>query len=327
MDFLRADDPETADAITARMEAWRDITLVHRGEEVAIDGVGFSAIGRLDLLLLLQGRARSAGVELRYATVVQSLAELDGFDLVVGADGINSLVRRTHEGDYGTTLSYLDSKFAWFGTTKRFETLTQTFVSTPHGAFNAHHYRYAPGMSTFIVECGRATWLNAGFDRLPPERSRVLCEEIFAEALDGHPLVSNKSAWRNFPWLMSRRWWHSNRVLLGDALHTAHYSIGSGTRLALEDAIALAGALEAHRGDLQAALGAYEAARRPIVEKIVRASRTSADWYEGFAEHMALTPLDLARSYITRSGRIDDDRLRAMAPGFMARYEAGRRAA
>lgn len=324
LDFLRADDPSTADLITPRMETWSDITLVHRGEEVAIDGVGFSAIGRLDLLLLLQGQARSAGVDLRYETTVRSLDELDDYDLVVAADGVNSLVRRTFEGDFGTSLSYDENKFAWFGTTRRFETLTQTFVETEDGTFNAHHYRYSPTMSTFIVECERATWLRSGFDRLDLDEARTRCERAFAGVLDGHPLVANKSSWRNFPWLWNERWSFRNTVLMGDALHTAHYSIGSGTRLALEDAIALVGALDTHTGDLAAGFAAYEAARRPVVEKLVRASKTSAAWYERFSEHMRQTPLDFAHNYVTRSGRIDDERLRLMAPGFMRRFDAAR---
>jgi 2-polyprenyl-6-methoxyphenol hydroxylase-like FAD-dependent oxidoreductase len=324
LDFLRADDPETADLITPRMEAWADITLIHRGERIAIDGVGFSAIGRLELLLLLQQQARSAGVELRYDTAVRSLDELGDADLIVGADGVNSLVRRSFEGDFGTSLSYLDNKFVWFGTTKRFETLTQTFVECELVAFNAHHYRYQPAMSTFIVECDRATWLRAGFDRMEPEAARAVCARVFAEALDGHPLVSNRSVWRNFPWIANERWSFRNTVLVGDALRTAHFSIGSGTRLALEDAIALAKALDDERGDIVTGLARYEAERRPIVDKLVAASKTSAAWYERFPEHMRLSPLDFAFSYITRSGRVDMERLRAMAPRFMASYEAAR---
>src|SRR5829696_5898085 len=254
LDFLRADDPETADLITPRMEAWANITLVHRGERIAIDGVGFSAIGRLELLLLLQQQARSVGAELRYDHPVRSLDELGEADLIVAADGVNSLVRRAHEGDFGTSLSYLDNKFVWFGTTRRFDTLTQTFVETDYGTFNAHHYRYAPDMSTFIVECDRATWLRAGFARASEDEMRRMCEEAFAEALDGHPLISNRSLWRNFPWIWSERWSFGNRVLVGDALHTAHFSNGSGTRLALEDVMALAKALEAEPGELAAGL-------------------------------------------------------------------------
>ena len=324
LDFLRADDPETADAITSRMESWRDMTLVHRGERVAIDGVGFSAIGRLELLQLLQARAASVGVTQRFDTPLRSVEELGGFDLVVAADGVNSLVRRSYEGDFGTSLSYLDSKFVWFGVAMAFDTLTQTFVDTGKGTFNAHHYRYQPGMSTFIVECDRATWLRYGFDIMPEHEAKAVCEQVFAETLQGRPLVSNRSTWRNFPWVWNERWSHRNMVLVGDALRTAHYSIGSGTRLALEDVIALVRALDEAPGDLAAGLAAYEAARRPVVEKLVKASRTSAAWYEDFPQHMRLDPLDFAHGYITRTGRIDDERLRAMSPGFMARYDAAR---
>jgi len=324
MDFIGDDDPETAAAITARMETWSDLALVHRGEAVAIDGVVFSSIGRLDLLRLLQQRARDVGVRLHFDTRVASIDHLGDCDLIVGADGINSLVRRSFEGDFGTSSSYLDTKFAWFGTSKRFETLTQTFVETEYGAFNAHHYRYSPTMSTFIVECDRSTWLQASLDRLPPDESEALCQRVFAKTLDGHPLVSDKSTWRNFPWLWNDRWSMHNMVLVGDALHTAHYSIGSGTRLAMEDVIALAKALDKHPESLDGALQCYEAERRPIVEKFFKASKTSAAWYRDFANHMRLSPLDFAHSYITRSGRIDDVRLREMAPRFMARYADSR---
>ena len=210
----------------------------------------------------------------------------------------------------------------WYGTTKRFETLTQTFVETDFGCFNAHHYRYSPKMSTFIVECDRATWLRAGFDETSEQETRAICEKVFADTLEGHHLVNNKSVWRNFPWLSNERWSHRNVVLVGDALHTAHFSIGSGTRLALEDVIALVNALDNEPRDLRAALEAYEATRRPVVEKLVRAAKTSASWYEHFPEHMKLAPLDFGYSYITRSGRVDDDQLRAMSPRFKERYDA-----
>jgi 2-polyprenyl-6-methoxyphenol hydroxylase-like FAD-dependent oxidoreductase len=324
LEFLREDDAGTVDLIAPRLETWRDIALVHRGEAVVIDGIGFSAIGRLELLQRLQQRAREAGVALSFRRPVASLDELAGFDLVVAADGVNSLVRRTFEGDFGTSLSYLTNKFIWYGTAQPFGTLTQTFVANDLGSFNAHHYRYAPDMSTFIVECDRATWLRARFAEATEEETRRLCEQVFAETLQGHALVSNRSFWRNFPWIWNERWSFRNMVLIGDALCTAHFSIGSGTRLALEDALALVKALEAGPGDLPGALADYEAARRPIVEKLVAASRRSALWYERFAEHMALAPLDLAMSYITRSDRIDEDRLRAMSPNFMARYGASR---
>jgi 2-polyprenyl-6-methoxyphenol hydroxylase-like FAD-dependent oxidoreductase len=326
LDFLREDDPETAALIAPRMQTWRDITLVHRAEPIAIDGVGFSAIGRLELLQLLQARARAAGVTLRFGTPVGSLAELGDADLVVAADGVNSLLRRELGDCFGTIISELDNAFAWYGTTKPFDTLTQTFVSHELGTFNAHHYRYAPGMSTFIVECDPATWRRAGLDTASEDESRVICERVFAATLQGHPLISNRSIWRNFPWIWNDRWSHGNVVLIGDALHTAHFSIGSGTRLAIEDALALVKALEAEL-DIASALARYERERRPIVEKLVAASRRSAAWYEDFPQHMQLSPLDMAMSYIRRSGRIDDERLRQTAPEFMKRYDAARRTA
>jgi 2-polyprenyl-6-methoxyphenol hydroxylase-like FAD-dependent oxidoreductase len=324
LEFLRADDPDTVDAIAPRMESWQNITLNLRGESVAIDGVGFSSIGRLELLKLLQARVHSTGIAPRYDTVVQSLEALSGYDLIVGADGLNSLVRRSFEGDFGTSLSYSANKFAWYGTTKRFETLSQTFVRTELGAFNAHHYRYSPEMSTFLVECDLPTWQAYGFADKTVDESRAICEQVFAATLDGHRLISNKSVWRNFRWIWNERWSFKNMVLTGDALHSAHFSIGSGTRLAIEDAIALTRALEAERY-LAAALGRYQSERQPIVKKLVTAARTSADWYAQFPEHMKLDLMDFAYSYITRSGRIDYARLRAMSPAFMARYEATRR--
>lgn len=322
LEFLRADDPDTADTIAAEMESWKNITLNIRGDSVAIDGVGFSAIGRLKLLRALQASVAAVGVTTHYDTHVQSVDELASYDLIVAADGLNSLVRRSFEGDFGTSLSYASNKFAWYGTTRRFETLSQTFVETELGAFNAHHYRYAPDMSTFLIECDRPTWQRYGFAEKSIEQSQAICEDVFAEALDGHKLISNKSVWRNFPWVWNENWSFRNMVLIGDALHSAHFSIGSGTRLAMEDALALTKALEAEPGDLPAALARYQAERKPIVQKLVAAAKTSADWYENFAAHMQRDTMDFAYSYITRSGRIDDQRLRAMSPAFMARYEA-----
>jgi 2-polyprenyl-6-methoxyphenol hydroxylase-like FAD-dependent oxidoreductase len=324
LEFLRADDPATVDAIAPRMESWNNITVNLRGESVEIDGVGFSSIGRLELLGILQQRASAVGINARYETPIASVDELTGYDLIVAADGLNSLVRRSLEGDFGTALSWSANKFAWYGTTKRFETLSQTFVATDLGAFNAHHYRYSPDMSTFLVECDPATWQAYGFADKTVEQSQAVCEQVFAATLDGHRLLSNKSVWRNFPWIWNERWSFGNRVLIGDALHSAHFSIGSGTRLAIEDAMALTKALEAE-ASIPDGLVRYQAERKPIVKKLVTAARTSADWYEKFPEHMKLGLMDFAHSYITRSGRIDDARLRAMSPAFMARYEESRR--
>lgn len=320
LDFLKADDPETHDLIAPEMERWQNMTLNHPKGRVVLDGIGFAAIGRLHLLQVLQARAEALGAELRFGHSVRDLAELDG-DLIVGADGLNSLVRNAAPEAFGTTVSYMENRFAWFGARRPFDTLTQTFRATDHGAMNAHHYRYAPEMSTFIVECDRDTFFAEGFDGMDEAQTAARCEEVFADVLEGAPLVANRSIWRQFPKLWCETWHHGNTVLLGDAVHTAHFSIGSGTRLALEDAIALVGELAA-RKDWREALPAYQAARQPIARKIVTAANTSCAWYEGFAAKMAKAPLDFAFDYVTRSGRVDMDRLRALSPRFMAEYEA-----
>jgi 2-polyprenyl-6-methoxyphenol hydroxylase-like FAD-dependent oxidoreductase len=321
LEFLREDDEATFAAIAPHVESWRDIAVVHRDECVVIDGVGFSAIGRLKLLQLLQGRARSVGVEPVYGRTVTDLEQLNNADVIVGADGVNSLVRRSYEKQFGADVKLLTNRFAWFGTTKRFETLTQTFVETELGFFNAHHYRYAPDLSTFIIEVDERTFVRAGFAKLGETETRALCERVFAETLDGHVLLSNNSIWRRFPIVRNEHWRAGKCVLVGDALQTAHFSIGSGTRLAMEDAIALDRALAAHPEDISMALVAYERARRPILEKLVSGANRSAMWYEQFAQHMQLAPLDFAMSYITRSGRVDIDRLRKLSPHFIDQFE------
>ena len=321
LEFLRADDPETYAAITPHMESWSDMTLVIKNERVTIDGIGFAAIGRLKLLQLLQERTRSVGVSPEFDRAVTSLDELADADLVVGADGVNSLVRKTLADRFGASLTYMNNRFAWFGTSKAFDTLTQTFRHTPIGDFNAHHYRYAPGRSTFIVETDEESFRRAGFEKMEENEARALCEKIFADALGGQRLISNNSIWRRFPQVWNERWHHGKHVVIGDAAHTAHFSIGSGTRLAMEDAIALERALHESGDDIGKALAAYEAARKPIVEKIVRGAKESASWYENFAGYMALAPMEFAMSYIQRSGRVDIERLRRLSPKFMAQYE------
>ena len=306
LEFLRADDPQTYDLITPAMESWSDITVVHRGTPVVIDGIGFSAIGRLRLLELLRQRAASVGIAPEYENKVE---DLQGFDLVVAADGANSFVRS--RADFGTTVEHLTNRFAWYGTTRVYDTLTQTFVSNEHGTFNAHHYRHSPTMSTFVVECDAATWQRAGFASMGEDATLAYLQQVF-----GTPLVSNKSVWRQFPNLRNKRWWAGHLVLIGDAQRTAHFSIGSGTRLAMEDAIALDKALS-EESSLEKALRAFETARRPIVEKLVAAADASGQWYERFPEHMRLEPREFAWSYIQRSGRIDPERLRRIAPKFV----------
>jgi len=324
LDFLHADDPETHDLITPLMERWQDLTLSLRGERVVLDGIGFAAIGRLPLLQVLQRRAAGLGVELRFDERVDNLAEIErDADLVIGADGLNSILRRSNEAAFAPTLDYFDNHFAWFGTPREFATLTQSFVDGPAGPLNAHHYRYAPAQSTFIVECDPASFGAYGFADMDEAESARVCGDLFFSVLDEAPLLTNQSHWRRFPRLWCENWVAGKRVLLGDAAHTAHFSIGSGTRLALEDAIALVAALRDY-DRLDTALAEFQFRRQPIARKIVDAANTSARWYDNFREKMQLPALEFAFSYLTRSGRVDVDRLRELSPAFIAQYEASR---
>lgn len=321
LEFLKEDDPAIFAAITPELESWSGIAIHHRGEHVMLDGIGFTAIGRLHLLQLLQKQARDAGIAVTFNRPVTGLSEFADADMIVGADGVSSLVRRSDEAGFGASLSYLTNRFAWFGTTKIFDTLSQTFLETKDGPINAHHYRYSPAMSTFLVECSDKTFFASGFDRMSEDETRAALERIFARTLDGHRLISNRSIWRQFPIIRNARWSVGNKVILGDALHTAHFSIGSGTRLAMEDAIALARAIRNDPRDVPAALAAYEAQRRPILDKLVTAANASAAWYESFGEHMALPPYDFAMSYLSRTGRMDIERIRRVSPSFVAAWE------
>ena len=321
LEFLKEDDPAIFNAITPELERWSGITIHHRGERVLLDGIGFTAIGRLHLLRLLQKQARDGGVDVTFNRPVTDLAEFADADMIVGADGVSSLVRRADEAGFGASVSYLTNRFAWFGTTKVFDTLSQTFLESEHGPITAHHYRYSPIMSTFLIECSERTFFAAGFDRMNEDETRTTLERIFAQTLDGHSLISNRSIWRQFPIIHNKRWSAGNKVILGDALHTAHFSIGSGTRLAMEDAIALARAIHAHPRDVAAALATYQAQRQPILDKLVAAANASAAWYENFGLHMELPPYDFAMSYLSRTGRMDIDRIRRVAPKFVAEWE------
>lgn len=322
--FLERDAADFYRELIPRLESWPMQRIVHRDQRIDIDGNGFSAIARLQLNGLLQALCRAAGVNLSFGRRIESLAQLGAADLIVGADGLNSVVRQTLHDRFKPRVQWLSNKFAWYGTSQLFDCLTLTFRTNEHGAWVAHHYRYSSTMSTFLVECDAPTWHAAGLDRMSDEESRAYCERVFAPDLDGHPLVSNKSTWRNFPLLGNDHWRADNVALIGDALNTAHFSIGSGTRLALEDAIALDRAFGKAGDNVREALECFECERRPIKEKIISAANASSFWYERMTDKMHLAPWQLAHDYMTRSGRIDDARLGAMAPNFMATVRRGR---
>jgi 2-polyprenyl-6-methoxyphenol hydroxylase-like FAD-dependent oxidoreductase len=320
LEFLRADDDEMYRHLAPHMETWSDLTIAHNDTRIPIAGNGFAAVGRLELLTLLHAFVARLGVEIRFETEVRSLGELADADLIVGANGAASWMRTENAETLGSSCDERSNRFIWYGTTRPFETLTLTFRETRDGVFCAHHYRYAPGASTFLVEVTDATWRRAGFAAMSDEDAIRRCERVFAHDLGGHRLLSNKSYWRTFPVVWNVRWSFGNVVLLGDALRTAHFSIGSGTRLAMEDAVALAKALR-QENDLAAALAAFEARRMPPMKKIWDAANVSLRWYERMDELMALRPVELAYSYMTRTGRVDHAEVRRRDPRLAAAYE------
>ncbi|MGN6720050.1 MAG: FAD-dependent monooxygenase [Candidatus Binatia bacterium] len=322
--FLERDVPDFHAQLITRLESWPIQRIVHRDERVDIDGNGFSAIGRLELNEFLQALCAAAGVEIEYRRAIASATELNDCDLLVGADGANSTLRRTLETEFEPQISWLTNRFAWYGTRQIFECLSLTFRANTDGFFVAHHYRHSSSMSTFVVECDEATWRRSGLERMSDEKSRAYCETVFAPDLAGHPLITNKSVWRQFPLLACRRWSVNHLILIGDALRTVHFSIGSGTRLAFEDAIALDRAFAEAGEDVPGALAIFERERRPVVEKILSAANASSYWYERLAQKMQLRPVELAHDYMTRSGRMSDERLRELSPKFMKRVEIDR---
>jgi 2-polyprenyl-6-methoxyphenol hydroxylase-like FAD-dependent oxidoreductase len=320
LDFLRADAPDLHDALAPLMQSWRDLTILHSDVHIPIGGNGFASIGRLELLGVLQQEAERAGVVLEFERSVADIDDLGDADLRVAADGAFSASRDARAAAFGTQVDWRHNRFVWYGTTMPFETLTLTFRSHPHGVFCAHHYRYASDRSTFLVEVDEATYQRAGFETLPEAASLRLCEQVFAPDLQGHKLLSNRSTWRRFPVIWNQRFHDGRTVLIGDALRTVHFSIGSGTRLAMEDAIALARALRAC-SRVDDALAQFQREREPPMKKIWDAANVSLRWYEGMGDLMALDPHEFAYRYMTRSGRVDHAEMRRRDPRLAQAYE------
>ena len=309
---LRDADPETHLAITDTFVRWNRVDIRYRDEVLRSRGHSFSAIARKRLLELLQERCLAVGADLRFHTEVEAVD--DDADLVVGADGVNSLVRRT--ADFGTTVGPEGCKYVWFGTDLVFDAFTFVFRETEHGLFNVHAYPFDEHLSTFIVECPEATWRRAGLDAMDESESLAFCEQLFANDLRGHELFSNRSVWLDFPKVTNRAWHRGRTVLLGDAAHTAHFSIGSGTKLAMEDSIALAQALVRRAWDVDAALVDYELDRGPMVERTQAAASESAAYFRRVGSYTHLEPVQFGFNLLTRSGRITHASLGIRDPQF-----------
>jgi 2-polyprenyl-6-methoxyphenol hydroxylase-like FAD-dependent oxidoreductase len=320
LSFLQsADAPSYAD-LMASLELWHDQILVLRGERVAVHGTIFSGMPRLALLQILQRHCAAAGVEMRFDTRIAGIQTLADCDLLVGADGVNSEVRRAFEEHFQPTLEKRTNWYAWYGTHQTFDGLCLIFRDSPAGPFVGHAYRHSKTASTFVCECQESTFQASGFSRMSEEECRRYCEAVFQKDLGGQALLSNKSTWSNYTRVTNKHWHSKNVVLLGDALRTVHFSIGSGTRTALEDAIALHGALAAHR-EIERALAEFERLRRPQTEQLLNLAYRSILWYEQFGEKMRLAPIAFAYDYMVRGGRLDEEAIRQRDPQFVAAYE------
>jgi anthraniloyl-CoA monooxygenase len=321
---LKANDPETAALIEAAFVHWDDIDVHIHGQTVRSGGHGFAGIGRQRLLTILQERARSLGVELRFEDEVADIRALPA-DVIVAADGLNSRIRNNHPEVFGVDIDVRTNKYIWLGTKQSFDAFTFAFVETPHGWIWAHAYQFEPGASTFIVECSETTWRGLGFDVMDQDQTCRAAEGLFADWLGGHALMSNArhlrgSAWLNFPRVACSNWRDGKIILLGDAAHTAHFSIGSGTKLAFEDAIRLAETLT-EADDLDAGLAAYEAERRVEVLKLQSAARNSTEWFETIDRYVGLDPLQFTYSLLTRSQRVSHENLRLRDRDFLTGVE------
>ncbi|MGH7718898.1 MAG: bifunctional salicylyl-CoA 5-hydroxylase/oxidoreductase [Gemmatimonadaceae bacterium] len=319
LENFRAADSVTYGQITENFAHWDDIDIHFRDTVITSGGHGFSGIARRKLLDILQCRAAALGVELRFRCEVADGGQLAALglgaaDLIVGADGVNSLTRRRYAGHFRPDLDVRSAKFIWLGTTFKFDAFTFYFVQNDRGVYQAHCYRFDDDHSTFIVECDETSWRNAGFDRMDTAQTIGACERLFARWLDGHPLLSNAGHRRDAPWVSftrvrNERWFHDKVVLAGDAAHTAHFSVGSGTKLAMEDAIALAGALSSEPR-LAAALERYQEERKTEALRLQNAARNSMEWFENVKRYVALDPPQFAYSLLTRSQRVSHENLR-----------------
>ena len=328
---LQAADPQTAAEILGAFNHWDDIEVNIRGHKVVSGGHGFCGIGRKRLLNILQRRCEELGVQLQFETDVQDDTQYADADLIIASDGLNSRIRTKYAATYQPDIDLRQCRFVWLGTYKKFKAFTFAFEQTRWGWFQAHCYQFDGETSTFIVEAPEKVWLAAGLDKMEKEQAIAFCERLFARQLGGHTLMSNAShlrgsaQWIRFPRVVCRNWVHHNGrapvVLMGDAAHTAHFSIGSGTKLALEDSIELARCIARSGGDLGQALAEYQAVRSVEVLKIQNAARNSTEWFENVDRYVHLPPEQFAYSLLTRSQRISHENLRLRDRRYVEHYE------
>jgi anthraniloyl-CoA monooxygenase len=314
---FREADYKTYREITDRFVLWDTVEVRIAGSVIRCGGNVFAGMSRRALLDVLQRRCRELGVALEFRRELTDPAELSGHDLVVAADGVNSVVRSAFADAFAPSIQWGRAKYAWFGTRRAFDAFTFLFRQSDHGLFQAHVYPHVGSVSTMVIECDETTWRSAGLDQADESESLAYCERVFDSDLGGARLLANKSDWLSFPTIRNRRWRCGRIVLLGDAAHTAHFSIGSGTKLAMEDAIALASAFERRGDDLDAALGEYELERRPAVEALQEAALESREYFENTRRYLGFEPLAFAFHLLARSSRTSYDELRRRDAAFV----------
>ena len=314
-EFLKR-DMQSYELIRSKFAYWDDIIIARDGESVNIAGNGFCGCSRKTLLQLLQERCLEEGVNLHFEQNVDDLSQFADSDIILATDGIGSAIRTQYQKEFGTKIELKKNRFVWLGSTKPLGAFTYFFRSTPHGTIVAHSYQYEEGMSTWIFECSDETWQKNGFEVTNEADTMAKIAEIFKDELDGHPLISNKSHWRQFPHVTNENWHHNNIVLLGDAKATAHYSIGSGTKLAMDSAIGLSDAVIANPTNVKAAFEQYEKTRRNTVEMIQYAAIVSLDWFENIDRHMNHSFQQFAFGCMTRSKKVTYENLRLRDASF-----------
>ena len=328
MSAFREADPAVVDAIEGAFRHWDDIDVFFKGEKITSSGHGFCGIARKKLLQILQDRALELGVKIQYETeITDPESYTSKYDLVVGSDGVNSITRKRWEEHFNPRIDVRKCRFIWLGTRKKLDAFTFAFTQTEWGWFSLHAYRFDDEMSTFIVETPEDTWLRAGIDKMDPAQSIALCERLFGHLLDGHPLVSNArhlrgaAVWLKFNRVLCERWFKDNVVLLGDAAHTAHFAIGSGTKLAMEDAISLVSVLRSTDGDVPARLARYQAEREVEALKLQSAAKNRMTWFEDVERYVKLEPEQFVFSLLTGSQRVGHENQRVRDPKYVERVD------
>jgi 2-polyprenyl-6-methoxyphenol hydroxylase-like FAD-dependent oxidoreductase len=322
LNFVKDVDPALHVALTDGQVVFDRMRIVHRDAEVILENNTFYRMARIDLLRALQRHCRDGGVHIDFGRRVSDLAAVAAYDLVVAADGANSAVRELLQERFGPSLDVRPNWLAWYGTPRRFDPLSLVFRENADGLLIAHAYTYSPTRSTFLVEVDPDTFARAGLGAMSETESLRYCERVFAADLGGEPLLSNKSQWFRYAIVRNRTWYHGNVVLLGDALRTGHPSIGSGTRLAMQDSIALFRAFERRGDDVPAALAEFERSRRPGSDGLQAAAVRSTEWYETVRTKLHLHPVAFAYDYMRRTGRVSHEDLRQRDPALVAAYEA-----